>query len=325
MFRSWKISTLFGIGIYVHATFLLLPLLLFFINLQTSGLAWALYAVMMIPAVFACVVLHELGHALTARHYGIGTRDITLYPIGGVARLESLPQRPLEEFWIAVAGPAVNVAIATVLAGLLFLIVGFDLSILTDSLAGLALLHLIFVNVVLVVFNMLPAFPMDGGRVLRALLATRLGQLQATTIAAQIGVAMAVLFGVVGLFARSLRDDLDRLIVLQSVVAVEAVAHNECFRIDGKAFDARGCLGRRRGAGSLTAARSRSRRRGARGPFRGSLRSSSPPRRRRRARAGSQRARARPRCQSTRSTARLPPPRVRQAPRAGARRAPSSS
>jgi len=200
MFRSWKISTLFGIGIYVHATFLLLPLLLFFINLQTSGLAWALYAVMMIPAVFACVVLHELGHALTARHYGIGTRDITLYPIGGVARLESLPQRPLEEFWIAVAGPAVNVAIATVLAGLLFLIVGFDLSILTDSLAGLALLHLIFVNVVLVVFNMLPAFPMDGGRVLRALLATRLGQLQATTIAAQIGVAMAVLFGVVGLF-----------------------------------------------------------------------------------------------------------------------------
>jgi Zn-dependent protease len=199
MFRSWKIGTMFGIGIYVHATFLLLPLFLFFINLGTSGLGSALYAVMMIPAVFACVVLHELGHALTARHYGIETRDITLYPIGGVARLENLPQRPLQEFWIAVAGPAVNVTIAALLGGLLLLAIGIDFSILTESLLGLVLLHLLVVNVVLVLFNMLPAFPMDGGRVLRALLATRLGQLQATTIAAQIGVAMAVVFGIAGL------------------------------------------------------------------------------------------------------------------------------
>jgi Zn-dependent protease len=190
---------MFGIDIYVHATFLLLPLFLFFINLGTLGLGWALFAVMMIPAIFACVVLHELGHALTARHYGIETRDITLYPIGGVARLENIPQRPLQEFWIAVAGPAVNVAIAAVLGGLLLFFVGIDSSILTDSLAWSVLLCLIYVNVVLVLFNMLPAFPMDGGRVLRALLATRLGELQATTIAAQIGVAMAVIFGIAGL------------------------------------------------------------------------------------------------------------------------------
>jgi len=190
---------MFGIGIYVHATFLLLPLFLFLINLGTAGVGWALFAVMMIPAIFACVVLHELGHALAARHYGIETRDITLYPIGGVARLESLPQRPLQEFWIAVAGPAVNVAIAALLGGLLLLAIGVDSSFLTDSLAGLVLLPLIGVNVLLVLFNMLPAFPMDGGRVLRALLAARLGQLRATTIATQIGVATALAFSLVGL------------------------------------------------------------------------------------------------------------------------------
>jgi Zn-dependent protease len=204
MFRSWKIGTMFGIGIYVHATFLLLPAFLFLANLG-AGLGLALYAVMMIPAVFACVVLHELGHALTARHYGIETRDITLYPIGGVARLESLPQRPLQEFWIAVAGPAVNVAIAALLGGLLLFAVGLDFSLLTDSLAGLVFVHLLFLNVGLALFNMLPAFPMDGGRVLRALLATRLGQLRGTSIAAQIGVGMAVLLGMAGLpvFANS--------------------------------------------------------------------------------------------------------------------------
>src|SRR5438552_15026149 len=132
MFRSWKIGTMFGIGIYVHATFLLLPAFVFLANL--GQIDFALYAVIMIPAVFGCVVLHELGHALTARHYGIETRDITLYPIGGVARLERLPQRPLEEFWIAVAGPAINVAIAALLGGPLLLGAGLDASIFTDSL-----------------------------------------------------------------------------------------------------------------------------------------------------------------------------------------------
>jgi Zn-dependent protease len=197
MFRSWKIGTMFGIGIYVHATFLLLPAFVLLANL--GQIDFALYTVMMIPAVFGCVVLHELGHALTARRYGIETRDITLYPIGGVARLEKLPQRPLEEFWIAVAGPAVNIVIAGLLGALLFFAVGSDFSILPHSLGGLILRDLFIANLALAFFNLLPAFPMDGGRVLRALLATRLGQLRATTIAAQIGVAMAVVFGLVGL------------------------------------------------------------------------------------------------------------------------------
>lgn len=188
---------MFGIGIYVHATFLLLPAFVFLANL--GQIDFALYAVMMIPAVFGCVVLHELGHALTARRYGIETRDITLYPIGGVARLEKLPEQPIEEFWIAVAGPAVNVAIAALLGGLFLLGAGLEPGIFTGSLAQLVLVNLLVVNVFLAFFNMLPAFPMDGGRVLRALLATRLGQLRSTTIAAQIGVAMAVVFGFVGL------------------------------------------------------------------------------------------------------------------------------
>ena len=175
---------MFGIGIYVHATFLLLPAFVFLANL--GQIHFALYTVMMIPAVFGCVVLHELGHALTARHYGIETRDITLYPIGGVARLERLPQRPL--------------AIAALLGGLFLLGASLNSSIFTDSLGHLVLRDLLIVNVGLALFNMLPAFPMDGGRVLRALLAARLGQLRATTIAAQIGVAMAVLFGLIGLF-----------------------------------------------------------------------------------------------------------------------------
>jgi Zn-dependent protease len=201
MFRSWKLGSLFGIGIYVHATFLLLPALVFLANVGTGQIGMALYAVMMIPAVFSCVVLHELGHALTARRYGIETRDITLYPIGGVARLERLPRRPMEEFWIAVAGPAVNVAIAALVGAFLWLASGWNLSFFAQNISDTVLGHLFIINVGLALFNMLPAFPMDGGRVLRALLATHLGQFRATTIAVQIGVAMAVLFAIAGLFS----------------------------------------------------------------------------------------------------------------------------
>jgi Zn-dependent protease len=200
MFRSWKLGRAFGIGIFVHWTFFLLPLYVFFANLGGGHLMWALFSVLLLGSVFGCVILHELGHALMARYFGIGTRDITLYPIGGVARLERMSERPWEEFWIAVAGPAVNVVIALFLAGLLLVSGVADFEGLIATLSGAVMLSdpvvtavqfLLLANVGLVAFNLLPAFPMDGGRVLRALLASWLGRLVATEFAVGLGVIMA--------------------------------------------------------------------------------------------------------------------------------------
>ena len=211
MLRSWKLGQAFGIGIFVHWTFLLLPLYVFFADLGDGHLVQALFSVFMLCAVFGCVILHELGHALTARHYGIATRDITLYPIGGVARLERMSERPWEEFWIAVAGPAVNVVIALLLAGLLLvsgytdfggLILNFPQSLSTDLIV-LVVQLLLLSNLMLVAFNLLPAFPMDGGRVLRALLASWLGRLAATEFAAGLSVVMAVGFFLWGIYVSS--------------------------------------------------------------------------------------------------------------------------
>jgi Zn-dependent protease len=198
MFRCWKLGTAFGIGIYVHWSFLLLLAWVFLTSGGPGHYAAAVSEMVLISAIFGCVVLHELGHAITARHFGIGTRDITLYPIGGVARLERLSERPMEEFWIALAGPAVNVGIA-----FLLLVVGrLDLGgtgFLESVQQGQFLQPLLFANIMLVLFNLLPAFPLDGGRVLRAILATSMGRLRATEIAAKLGVAMAIVFFVLGL------------------------------------------------------------------------------------------------------------------------------
>lgn len=198
---SWKIGEYRGIGVYVHGTFLILVgfILLSHWSLG-SGLAATIEGVGFIFALFACVVLHEFGHALMAAHYGIKTRDITLLPIGGLARLESIPEEPKREFWVALAGPAVNAAIAGILAASLYL-TGTWTPLAAISVAeGPFLERLLLVNVVLVFFNMLPAFPMDGGRVLRAALATRLEYTRATNVAANIGQMMALAFGFVGLF-----------------------------------------------------------------------------------------------------------------------------
>ncbi len=199
---SLKIARVAGIGIYLHWTFLLLLGWLYF---SADTRAAGLMIVGLVVAVFACVALHELGHALTARAYGVRTLHITLLPIGGIARLERIPQKPWQEFWVAVAGPAVNVVIAAILlAVIVVLVIAYGIHDIAGvrRVGGVLLFlgNLLLTNVALVVFNMLPAFPMDGGRVLRSLLATRLSRLQATRIAANVGQVMAALFIFVGLW-----------------------------------------------------------------------------------------------------------------------------
>jgi len=198
---AWRIGSVAGIAIYVHATFFILIAWVAVAHwTQGRNLLAAVAAVLFILALFACVVLHELGHALTARRYGIRTRDITLLPIGGVARLERMPEEPLQELWVAVAGPAVNVVIAVVLFLWLQIAGGLaPLSRITMT-QGPFLERLMVLNITLVVFNVLPAFPMDGGRIVRALLATRMEYTRATQIAAALGQGMAFLFGFIGFF-----------------------------------------------------------------------------------------------------------------------------
>jgi Zn-dependent protease len=187
---SWKLGRVAGIDLYVHATFLLVFL---FVPGLFDGGAEAVGSVLLILSVFGCVVLHEFGHALMARRFGIETEDITLYPIGGVARLHRLPRAPGAELLIALAGPAVNFAIA---AGMLALAWLGVIELGLRSFLG----TLLVINLLLGVFNLVPAFPMDGGRVLRALLSGFLGRARATTIAATVGRVMAVLFALAAVF-----------------------------------------------------------------------------------------------------------------------------
>ncbi len=202
---SWKMATIAGIDIYIHATFLLIIAWVVMTHwLQGQNVAATIDGIVFVLAIFACVVLHELGHALTARRYGIRTHDIILYPIGGVARLERLPEKPRQELWVALAGPAVNVVIAAVLFGWLAITSTFQpVNELTVT-GGSFVERLLVANLFLVGFNLIPAFPMDGGRVLRALLASRMEYTRATQIAASTGQAFALLFGIVGLFGNPL-------------------------------------------------------------------------------------------------------------------------
>jgi Zn-dependent protease len=194
---SLKLGKISGIQLYLHWTFLVLLGWVFFYDLGGKGLPAAAQRLLFVLALFACIVLHELGHALAARKYGIPTRDITLLPIGGVARLERMPRDPKQELWVALAGPLVNVGIA---ATLFILLVAIRISG-TSFLASQAAFFrpLMWINLFLIAFNLLPAFPMDGGRVLRALLARRLEYVRATRIAARIGQVMALLFVLAGL------------------------------------------------------------------------------------------------------------------------------
>jgi Zn-dependent protease len=208
---TFKIASFFGIPVLIHWSFALILVWILFSaysnGLDAGGLFW--YVSLMI-SVFVSVILHEYGHALTARRYGVATRDIILLPIGGVARLEKLPSAPMEEFWVAVAGPLVNIALAAILS-IYFLFVPIDeLFLIMDTVRyeggqpfgvkALFIPAVIFGNLLLAVFNLIPAFPMDGGRILRALLSLKMERAKATQIASVIGQVLAVGFVIVSIY-----------------------------------------------------------------------------------------------------------------------------
>ena len=201
MGKTLLLGSLFGIRVTVHWTFsILVAWVLFTSLLSGDSLGGAISSVVFVLLIFGCVVLHELGHALAARSFGIGTRDITLLPIGGIARLEKMPRTPFHELVVALAGPLVNVLIVVLLFALFAITTSAeDLSPLSLGTEGF-LQRLIAVNLMLVVFNMLPAFPMDGGRVLRAVLAMFTNYSRATRIAALVGQVCAVGIALLGIF-----------------------------------------------------------------------------------------------------------------------------
>ena len=197
---SWKVARIAGIDIYIHATFLLLIYLVGMSYWNQQGtVAAVISGVSFILALFGCVVLHEFGHSLTARRYGIKTRNITLLPIGGVAALEKMPDDPRQEINVAIAGPAVNFLIAFVLYMYLNLshapIAGAEVSVSSGSFVY----RLMLVNIFIGAFNLLPAFPMDGGRILRAVLALRMDHARATQKAARVGQFLALGMGLLGI------------------------------------------------------------------------------------------------------------------------------
>jgi Zn-dependent protease/predicted transcriptional regulator len=199
-----KLGRIAGIDVYVHATFGLLLAWVGLGELFAAGrptmqvVMSSLLHVLFVMAVFATIVLHELGHALTAKHFGVRTRDITLYPIGGIARLDRIPSRPFHELCVALAGPMVNLAIG------LCLFAALDFRHVwpawPEVLPGSMIASFAATNVFIALFNLLPAFPMDGGRALRALLALRWGTVTATRAAAAVGQGMAAVFALVGFF-----------------------------------------------------------------------------------------------------------------------------
>ncbi len=196
---SAKLGRFAGIDVYVHVSFLLLLAWIAWLDwTRTGSLAGVISGLVLILLLFLCVVLHEYGHALTARRFGIGTRSITLLPIGGLALLDSMPKDPRQEIVVALAGPAVNLVIAAAL-WLLIAVAGRPGSLVSLDLGGGLLPTLLAANLMLAIFNLLPAFPMDGGRVLRAALALRMDRVRATRLAARVGQVLAIGLGILGL------------------------------------------------------------------------------------------------------------------------------
>ncbi|SRR5579885_3005287 len=197
---SLTIGKVAGTNIRIHFTFFLFLIWIWAVYYKQGGSAAAWQGVTFVALLFACVLLHEFGHIFVAKHFGVKAPDVTLWPFGGIANLDQIPEKPSEEFFIAIAGPLVNVAIAILL--MLYLGGTTDAAALMqvdESKVGLVA-KLAGANLFLAIFNMIPAFPMDGGRVLRALLALKFGFARATQLAASIGQGLAVALGVIGLF-----------------------------------------------------------------------------------------------------------------------------
>lgn len=196
--NSLRLGNISGIPIFVHWSFAAIIAYVIYIGVSNDFGIWGTtWYMLLILSVFGCVLLHELGHSLSARWYGIETEDITLLPIGGLARLERMPKKPIQELVIAIMGPAVNVVIAIVLAGLHWLLFGDffnNISLSGDFTLNSYIALLTTINIILVVFNMIPAFPMDGGRVFRALLSFKFSHVVATKIASIVGKLAAVCF-----------------------------------------------------------------------------------------------------------------------------------
>ncbi len=237
-----KLFTWFGIPVFLHWTFGLIFVYILW-HAQTNNLSVyeTVWLTGLFMALFVCVLLHEYGHALSARRYGVQTRDIVLMPIGGVARLERMPEKPMQEFIVAIAGPLVNVAIAIILMVLIGLFADpMHLEMLRSVITGensedmiqeanvqipqllQFAVNLTATNIALVVFNMIPAFPMDGGRVFRALLSMRTGRPKATRIAATVGQVIAI-----GLVAYGLWNDAFMLAILGIFVIYAARSEND--------------------------------------------------------------------------------------------------
>lgn len=227
MTGSVTIARVGGTRISIHWTF---AILIFWISIASSGYMDLMWNLAFVAAIFLCVVLHELGHAAAANHFGIGTREISLLPIGGIAMLERLPQRPRAEFIIAIAGPIVNFVLALIL--LIPVRDAFSHGMI-NTIGGINshnfLMNVFAVNLTMGIFNMIPAFPMDGGRVLRAILSIKLDRLQATKIAVRTGQFIAVVAVMVSVFTNQQLISNPGLLLISLFIFYSAQAELQSF------------------------------------------------------------------------------------------------
>jgi Zn-dependent protease len=201
---SFSLFHIAGIRIRIHPSFILLPVFFGVYYGWNYGFEIGVRAACLVLMVFSCVIGHELCHSLKARHYGIDVPVITLYPMGGVASMMRIPREPWQEFWIALVGPLFNFALMLILFFPLYGILGKE-ALLSPGLESWprTIANALWINPVLGAFNLIPAFPMDGGRILRALLATRLDYLKATRISVSIGRIFAILFFLSGIYFKA--------------------------------------------------------------------------------------------------------------------------